>query len=419
MEVTSYRDLKHHYLVIKLTNPDRDDYQFRMVEQNTLSGFVGCSIHNINGEACLYYEVDGRESLQSRCSTRKLSFEELRRLLQDLCRAGEEAQEYLLDPAGFLLTPQFIFAEPSTGQFLFCFCPGTEERHDFNAFAAELIALTDPADAQAADAVYRLCERAQHGRLLPAEALNEISGAAPADSKPVVQHKREDPAPVLGGWPVEPGRPPAEQPKLKAEAEDVTPGGGRRGGVAMGFLFLAVAAALIAVRYFYVLTPRENLLDLGVMMVCLAFGTIMILLSLRGARKTEKAQMAVPVSAGQNLFSGEAPMPGNTVQTDMSEAAWQTPVPVVNPLSTPQLPPQMSAVNPLPTPQLPPQTPAVTPLPVTQLSSAPSWALPDPPELRPQTMEVVPDQRGAVLLDFGVPNTDRRYQLFIRDVSMV
>ena len=112
MEISYYKDLGHNYMVMEIDEPDRDNYQFRMIEQNSLKRLLPCSIHNLNDRVFLYYETDSRISLRSVTEKGGLGLDDIRRLLSDLKEAGDEAREYLLDPSGILLSQEFIYKPP-------------------------------------------------------------------------------------------------------------------------------------------------------------------------------------------------------------------------------------------------------------------------------------------------------------------
>ena len=436
MEITSYRDLKHNYLVIKLSEPDRDDYQFRMVEQNTLHHFIPCSIHNINGEAFLYYEVDARQSLRMRYSTRRMRHEDVTRLIQDLCRAGEEAQEYLLDPEGILLTPELIFEDTEGGHFSFCFCP---ERADdgtsgmgFPDLVEQLVALTDPGDMRAADLVYGMCERAHDGTLLPTDVLSSLTEGRSLNAGEDGRQTGGD-----GAGHAAPGI--TSQPDLmwraavQRNAEGAAKGGdaservqqdrgmtGRsRSGIAMAVLCMGVACALFALRYYYVLTPREDMLDMALMLVCLGMGVVSLILSLRGRGGTGKEPVKEPAAApgmasAERLDQGFHNMDIQAIPGMTPAPSWALPTP-----ATQAVPLQASPAAAQQEPALHTFAPQASILsaPVPQVVPMPQ-AAPMPAPV-PQTPATVRTDTDAVLLDFGVPNTDHRFQLCLKDVIVV
>ena len=78
MQATYKRDMNCSYLVLKNENmPDTTVYPIRMLTENQISSFLPFQLQSIDGEALLYYDISGKQSLEMLYERKTYRWEDL------------------------------------------------------------------------------------------------------------------------------------------------------------------------------------------------------------------------------------------------------------------------------------------------------------------------------------------------------
>ena len=171
MEATYYKDTMRSYMIIPCPEEaETESYQYRMLEMNRISGLLPCGLRHIDGRRYLYYDITGRQSMQSLYEGRKLSGTELFRLIRELDRVSESISGYLLDEQHLVLSQEQVFYELQTGNYYFTYYPGEVMPPEIFRFLADSI---DGTDKGAAASAYRLSSVARGDRQALREAIRE------------------------------------------------------------------------------------------------------------------------------------------------------------------------------------------------------------------------------------------------------
>ena len=172
MEITYYRDAEHNYMVILC--PQQEDttgYIYRMMELNRIDGLLACSVRHIDGSKYLYYDITGKQSVESLYGSRKVPPATLWSFLRCLGGIRQSLSEYLLDDTRLMLDPPYIYYEFRTGKFCFTYLPGEEAGAEIFRFLADRI---DTPDKQTIAAAYRMNAAARDDRIKIWEELGAI-----------------------------------------------------------------------------------------------------------------------------------------------------------------------------------------------------------------------------------------------------
>ena len=171
MEATYYKDTMRSYMIIPCPEEaETESYQYRMLEMNRITGLLPCGLRHIDGRRYLYYDITGRQSMQSLYEGRKISGKELFRLIRELDRVSESISGYLLDEQHLVLSQEQVFYELQTGNYYFTYYPGEVLSPEIFRFLADSI---DGTDKAAAAAAYRLSSVARGDRQTLREAIHE------------------------------------------------------------------------------------------------------------------------------------------------------------------------------------------------------------------------------------------------------
>ena len=103
------RDFKHNYLVIRDDRILTNDYQIRMLIENSIEGLLDCSERMVNGEGLLYYDITSRQQLSVLYEDRPVGMKEITALFSGLAAVCERMEKYLLYGDGLLLSPEYIY----------------------------------------------------------------------------------------------------------------------------------------------------------------------------------------------------------------------------------------------------------------------------------------------------------------------
>lgn len=171
MEATYYKDTMRSYMIIPCPEEaETESYQYRMLEMNRITGLLPCGLRHIDGMRYLYYDITGKQSVQSLYEGRKISGTEFLRLIRELDRVSESISGYLLDEQHLILSQEQVFYELQSGNYYFTYYPGEVKPPEIFRFLADSIDGTDKSTAAAA---YRLCSVARGDRQTLREAIRE------------------------------------------------------------------------------------------------------------------------------------------------------------------------------------------------------------------------------------------------------
>lgn len=123
------RELSHSYLVIcGIPQEERNRYTYQMILKNRIPGLLPCSERYPEGEACLYYDISSRQSFGRLCESAKISYAQIRGLVDNLAQVQDTMAEYLLEESALVLDPAYMYMDLETEQMFFLYYPFTEER---------------------------------------------------------------------------------------------------------------------------------------------------------------------------------------------------------------------------------------------------------------------------------------------------
>ena len=293
MDIRFYRDYKHNYLVLDKGQEmtDMGNYQYGMLENNDIKGLIPFEKRYIDNKTSLFYEIDSKQSLFQRYADRKLSYEKLKRLLEDYINLCRNLEKYMLDEGKIVMNSQCIFEDLSSENFLFIYNPESDVSENSIFFARTILEYVDITDDKAAQLSYEICEMSRQGEgniahLLEKFLINEnsfheeeeINNAIVTDSCMEGDDYDFD--------------------KDESDEKEITDKVIRvrlpfRLSFIMSLLFMLVAGGLWYIRVFYYLTYEENLLDLATFMVCVCMSLICLIQGIKKKRssKPEKTEI--------------------------------------------------------------------------------------------------------------------------------
>ena len=264
MEYSYHRELKHNYLIIKNSEEESDKntlYQLKILENRKLTGFVPCDLRNINNESFLYYEINSMQSIKDCFAVRKMSYEDLVRLLEAVKRTIDGLSEYLLGMENVILDGRSIFMDLSSDEFKFMYYPFAHENKSLGAFADELFDLVDQEDQKAIEMIYDFCDQAQNEGVLVLECIEHLleknTVSKPVEEPHIVETFSES---------FEEESEEKEDHIVKNQKNNV------KIQMIFAVLFLGVVASMVYIRGNYILNKEENILSIIVLVVSMLTG---------------------------------------------------------------------------------------------------------------------------------------------------
>lgn len=119
------RELNRTALQVTVEKAFEDSYQLRMLQENQINNLLEVQGYGMDGESVYEYNVSGKTTLNYRYEKRKINAKEMKRILEAVANTVEELTNYLLEPNGLLIDPEYIYVEK--GKYFFCYVPGWEE----------------------------------------------------------------------------------------------------------------------------------------------------------------------------------------------------------------------------------------------------------------------------------------------------
>lgn len=140
------KELNQSRLRLRLSGLYIEDYQVRMIRENTIKGLTAMKARGEGEDTVYEYDITGLTSLRAFYKQKKITGKEMREFLKQMQAVIEETERHLLNPDRILLEPEYIFCEE--GAYSFCYFPqGDEEiRVSFHRLMEEFVQWTDYQD---------------------------------------------------------------------------------------------------------------------------------------------------------------------------------------------------------------------------------------------------------------------------------
>lgn len=121
LETEYRRSLKGTSLLLKYEETCEENYQIRMLRENSCQGILELESCETGEHPVLAYNISGKQSLEERFAKQGLLEKDIQEILDSLCAVMEQLPQYFLEEGGLLLDPELIFWDEE--QYLFCYDP--------------------------------------------------------------------------------------------------------------------------------------------------------------------------------------------------------------------------------------------------------------------------------------------------------
>ena len=189
MEVSYRRDLNHNYMILENEKITGNEYQVRMMEQNSIPELLPLQLRKKNGKSYLYYDITSRQPMTQIYENIGMRSRDIEQLLVGIRNGIEHARQYLLNSEDIFLDPEFIYMNLGTGQIQLCCIPFFEEQKEnfFLPLSEFILKKLDHGDRRAVDLGYELFARVSQENFSFQECLKELL----KENQPVPEEKEE------------------------------------------------------------------------------------------------------------------------------------------------------------------------------------------------------------------------------------
>lgn len=140
------RGLDASFLVLETEGEYREDYQMRMLQENSIPGLMAVSGRGEERNRIYEYEVSGKTALKTKYKENKISMKDMKKFIGDLSEVVRAVREHLLNPDHLLLDPAYVFWEED--RFWFCYYPAGSRNiwEAFHEMTEQFVCWTDYED---------------------------------------------------------------------------------------------------------------------------------------------------------------------------------------------------------------------------------------------------------------------------------
>ncbi|SEL66467.1 FHA domain-containing protein [Butyrivibrio sp. ob235] len=336
MDIQYYKDAKHNYLILEAEVNEDNIFQYKMLENNKIDGLLPFSLRNTDECYYLYYEIDSRQSIKNRYDRKKMSYEKLKRFLSDMVITAKNLGDFLLDPSHIILLPEAVFEDFSTGRFYFIYDPVHEKTID-HAFFEGLMEYADLEDGRCSQLIFELLDTICDASGIDFSVLERAVRAEPEEafmeemstihtSKDIYEtrinaNEKKESFEMNDDEDFEDDEDEAEAKDKSVTEKKIKIMLPLGVNFLMAMLFAIIAGALWYLRYAYILTYEENILDIAVFMISVMMSLSCFILQLRKNTKVfgNKVKEPVPESTTDMDKNVEAP-PSDLVEMPLYSA---------------------------------------------------------------------------------------------------
>lgn len=114
-------DLKKAYLILEGEGGEQEDYQTLMLSENDIQGILKLDVRYVDNQTQYQYDISGKTCFKTLYEKTHLTYEDMKRLVDNLLQTAQLLRKYMLDSNRILLEPEYIYCNEKG--FYFCYYP--------------------------------------------------------------------------------------------------------------------------------------------------------------------------------------------------------------------------------------------------------------------------------------------------------
>lgn len=156
LEIEVRHDINKNHLIVH--GQQEDGYMVQMLDGNKIKGFLDMEVREIDNQSEYHYDITGKENLTQKTAKEKWKYEEVEKLVAGILEAVGKAREYLLSEEHFLLEPEYIYRDISSGEAFLCYVWSQSKNinEQFIQLFSFFLNTVDYEDERAVQLVYKL-----------------------------------------------------------------------------------------------------------------------------------------------------------------------------------------------------------------------------------------------------------------------
>lgn len=163
LEIIYERDIHKSYM--KIPAQSKEYYDEKLILVRRMEGFLSMEKCFVNGKGQYWYEISGKQALDSYCQVNEIGKELLEQLVLQICGRLELLEWNLIEASCLCLHPEVIFLDARKQEFLFLLYPQNEPDifEELQGLMEYLLTKLDHKDADAVQIAYEIYERMLEG----------------------------------------------------------------------------------------------------------------------------------------------------------------------------------------------------------------------------------------------------------------
>lgn len=174
LEAKYYKDYRHNYMILRCERKESmNSYQHKILTSDKIGELLKCSVRHINGITYYYYDISSRTTLEGLYRGRKMSYDQVKDVLYQLCGICEKLAGYFMEEDKLVLLPEHIYYDFTSNKYIGLYYPDyrTEEADIYRPLMDFLIEHIDTEDVQLTEDMYRLYEMSEEKHFCIDDAL--------------------------------------------------------------------------------------------------------------------------------------------------------------------------------------------------------------------------------------------------------
>ena len=158
-EILYERNLTGSYMKIPVSLNAKFDEKIML--KRKLPGILPVERCFVNGHGQYWYNISGKQSLDTYCKVRNIGIDFIERMIISICNQIEILEWNLIDTNCLMLDPELVFVTNQNGEIIFTIYPGehTSLTLEFQQLMEYLLTKIDHSDTQAVQAAYAIYEQ--------------------------------------------------------------------------------------------------------------------------------------------------------------------------------------------------------------------------------------------------------------------
>lgn len=163
LEIVYERDIHKSYM--KIPSQSKECYDEKLILVRGVEGFLSMEKCFINGEGQYWYDISGKQALDSYCQINEIGKELLEQLVLQICSQLELLEWNLIEASCLCLHPEVIFLDARKQEFMFLLYPQKEPDifEELQSLMEYLLTKLDHKDTDAVQIAYEIYEKMLEG----------------------------------------------------------------------------------------------------------------------------------------------------------------------------------------------------------------------------------------------------------------